>query len=195
MSDQGIRISAVRTAQQAADQTRSSPRSQGGDRSAPAGFRPELQFIALVMVKFKPPVMLGRSPEGLRLDFHAQGGTVQGEAITARVRENSADYMVIRRDGMGLLNIRATLETDDGALIAAQETGLIDFGEDGYARIAAGDFPDGYHLQASAKFLTEHPKYQWMNRVGFVGAGYASVKELILRYELFAVRTPSSNEG
>jgi hypothetical protein len=195
MSDKGIRISAIPAAWQAGDLAALSPRRLASDRSATSRFQPDLQLVALVTVKFKPPVMLGRSPGGVRIDFHAQDGMVRGETITACVRENSADYMLVRRDGMGLLYIRATLETDDGALIAAQETGLIDFGEDGYARVAAGDFPACPRLQMSIKFLTEHPKYQWMNRVAFLGVGHANVKELLLRYDLFAIRTHSSEGG
>jgi hypothetical protein len=194
MSDKGIRISAIPAAWQPADLASVSPRRLASARAAPR-FQADLQLVALVTVKFKPPVMLGRCPEGFRIDFQAQEGVVLGEAITACVRENSADYMLVRRDGMGLLYIRATLETDDGALIAVQETGLIDFGEDGYARVAAGDFPECPRLQVSIKFLTEHPKYQWMNRVAFLGVGHANVKELLLRYDLFAIRTQSIEGG
>lgn len=157
-------------------------------------FWPELEHTAHVEVKFKKPVVLGETPDGLRVNFYAEGGLVRG-AISGRVLRNSADYMVIRRDGMGLIDIRATLETDDGARLLVHEVGLVDFGESGYQHLLSGDYEETPRLQTYMRVLTESADYAWVNRVSFLVIGEANMKDLCLRYDLFAVRTRRNPNG
>lgn len=151
-------------------------------------FWPELEYTAHVDVKFGKPVVFGETPDGLRVNFYAEGGVLQG-ALSGRVLRNSADYMVIRRDGMGLIDIRATIETDDGARLWAHEVGLVDFGESGYQRLLSGDYQGSPRLQTYMRLLTDSAAYAWVHRVSFLAVGTADMKELCLRYDLFAVRT------
>lgn len=151
-------------------------------------FLPELEYTAHVDVKFGKPVVFGETPDGLRVNFYAEGGVMRG-AISGRVLRNSADYMVIRRDGMGLIDIRATVETDDGARLWAQEVGLVDFGESGYERLVSGSFEGAPRLQTYMRLLTDSAAYAWIHRVSFLAVGTADMKELRLRYDLFAVHT------
>lgn len=151
-------------------------------------FWPELEYTAQVEVKFRKPVVFGETPDGLRINFYAEGGVLRG-ALSGRVLQNSADYMVIRRDGMGLIDIRATVETDDGARLWAHEVGLVDFGQSGYQRLLSGEYQDTPRLQTYMRLLTDSPAYAWVHRVSFLAVGTADLKDLCLRYELFAVRT------
>lgn len=151
-------------------------------------FWPELEYTAHVEVNFKEPVVFGETPDGLRVNFYAEAGTVQG-ALSGRVLWNSADYMIIRRDGMGLIDIRATIETDDGARLWVNEVGLVDFGETGYQRLLSGDYQGTPRLQTYMKLLSDSAAYAWVHRVSFLAVGTADMNELCLRYDLFAVRT------
>jgi hypothetical protein len=158
-------------------------------------FAPELEFIAQVTVPMKPPVLIGQTPIGLRVDYYGQPGTVRGGVINATVLENAADYLIVRPDGIGLIDVHATLKTDDGAMITSAYVGLIDFGVDGYARMLAGDYPTLPPLQISPRLMTEHPRYLWMNRTYFLGVGSVDMKAAVLSYDVYAVRTavPSSS--
>lgn len=151
-------------------------------------FWPDLEFAAQVEVTFRTPVVLGETPDGLRVNFYAKSGTIKG-AITGRVLRNSADYMLVRRDGMGLIDIRATLETKDAARLLVHEVGLVDFGQSGYQSLLSGDYEGRPRLQTYMRLLTEAPRYTWVNRVSFLAIGEANMKELRLQYDLFAVRT------
>lgn len=151
-------------------------------------FWPELEYTAHVEVKFKKPVVFGETPEGLRVNFYAEAGVMRG-ALSGRVLRNSADYMIIRRDGMGLIDIRAAIETDDGARLWASEVGLVDFGATGYQRLLSGDYQGTPQLQTYMKLLSDSAAYAWVHRVSFLAVGTADMNELCLRYDLFAVRT------
>lgn len=158
------------------------------DVAARLRFWPALEYTAQVEVKFRKPVVFGETPDGLRINFYAEGGVLRG-ALAGRVLPNSADYMIIRRDGMGLIDIRATVETEDGARLWASEVGLVDFGEDAYVRLLSGEYQDTPRLQTYMRLLTDSAAYAWVHRISFLAVGTADMKELCLRYELFAVRT------
>ena len=54
-------------------------------------------------------------------------------------------------------------------------------------------------LQTYMRLLTDSAAYAWVHRVSFLAVGTADMKELYLRYDLFAVRTginplPSDDE-
>ena len=152
-------------------------------------FKPGLTLAAQVTVQLKPPTIIGKTSQGFRIDYYAASGTVIGNAFKAAVHENSVDYMLVRPDGIGVLEIHATLETDDGAMITATYTGLIEFGEDGYERMASGDWPVMPRHQVAPRLMTVHPRYQWMNRTQFLGVGQVDMRALIIKYDVFAVAT------
>lgn len=164
-----------------------------GQRVASVGiasrFDPGLNFLAQVTVPLKPPVIIGNTPIGFRIDYYALPGTVRGPQVTATVMENSADYMIVRPDGIGLIDVHATLFTDDGATITSAYSGTIDFGEDGYARMLRGDPPRFPPVQINPRLMTAHPKYEWVNRTHFLGVGNVDMKELVLRYDVYTVKT------
>jgi Protein of unknown function (DUF3237) len=50
------------------------------------------------------------------------GGTATGPKVFGKFRPVGADWLVVRRDGMAALDVRATMETNDGALINVSYT-------------------------------------------------------------------------
>ena len=69
------------------------------------------------------PCMLQRMghpvPEGMLDNFHFGGGQIQeGGKVTGEFRQEGAGQIVMRTDGVGIIDVRATLETTDGALVA-----------------------------------------------------------------------------
>ena len=56
-------------------------------------------------------------PEGIRANFYLDGGTIEGPRLQGKVLAVGADYLLLRSDGVGVLDVRATFEAADGALI------------------------------------------------------------------------------
>ena len=87
-----------------------------------------------------------------------------------------------------ILDVRSTLETEDGALILMTYPGVIDLGDDGYARFLRGELPAIARIRTSPRFATSHPQYLWLNRLHCIGVGeYAAVTNRA-RYDVYAVR-------
>ncbi|HEX6277913.1 MAG TPA: DUF3237 domain-containing protein [Polyangiaceae bacterium] len=152
-------------------------------------FTPGLGLVAQITVRLKPPTVIGETPHGFRIDYYAASGVVVGNAFHAEVKEDSVDYMLVRPDGVGVLDIHATLVTDDGAVITATYGGLIEFGEDGYRRMVLGNWPELPCHQVAPRLLTQDSRYRWMNRTQFLGVGQVDMRALIIKYDVYAVST------
>ena len=61
--------------------------------------------------------VIGPVPSGLRMNVYVTGGEVSGPRLQGKIRPVGADWLTIRTDGVCILDVRATIETHDGALI------------------------------------------------------------------------------
>ena len=60
---------------------------------------------------------IGATPHGRLTIFPIIGGSFEGERLRGRVLAGGGDWVTAMADGTIELDLRATLETDDGALI------------------------------------------------------------------------------
>lgn len=84
------------------------------------------------------------------------GGTFGGPDIRGTVHPGGADY-ITQVSGHSSLDVRITLETDDGALIYMTYTGIVSRGA------------DGLYWRVRPVFSTASEKYDWLNHAVFVG--------------------------
>jgi hypothetical protein len=87
-----------------------------------------------------------------------------------------------------VLDVRATLQCDDGALVYIEYGGVIELGPDGYARMLAGDPPPRALIRAVPRFVTAHPDYLWLNRLQCVNIGEADFVTATVAYDVYALR-------
>jgi hypothetical protein len=135
-----------------------------------------------------PPEVIGPTPAGLRVNFYVTGGEVTGPRMTGTLRPVGGDWLTIRTDGVGILDVRATIETADGALIDLVYTGVGDLGEDGYDRFLRGDLPEHVPLRVAPRFLTAHPDYRWLNRLQCINVGEVNLATFEVGYDVYALR-------
>lgn len=135
-----------------------------------------------------PPEVIGPVPEGIRANFYITGGDVQGQKIKGCLRHAGADWFTMRTDGIGVLDVRTTIETHDGALIYLNYLGYGDMGVDGYERFARGDLPKKLTLRTAPQFRTAHPDYLWLQRLTCVGVGEVDLEKFVASYDVYAVR-------
>jgi Protein of unknown function (DUF3237) len=134
-----------------------------------------------------PPEIIGPVPEGTRVNFYASGGEVTGPKVRGKVRPVGGDWMTVRKDGVAILDVRATFETHDGALILVSYPGVIDLGEDGYDKFLRGELPAVAQIRTSPRFQTSHPEYLWLNRLHCVGIGEYRADTNAARYDVYAI--------
>jgi hypothetical protein len=156
----------------------------GAASSAPP---PAMELLAHVRASLPRLTVFGATPEGLQLAFYVEEGEWSGPRVRARYRAEGGDWMLVRRDGVGIPNARATLETEDGALLYYQLTGTVELGPNGYERALANDFDDLAPLSIVGKIATASPRWIWLNRLTLVGAGTVDLKNAVVRYDVYSI--------
>jgi hypothetical protein len=106
---------------------------------------------------------VGAGPHGTRLTFPIIGGSFDGDRLRGKVLPGGDDWVVKRSDGVLELDLRVTLETDDGALIHMTFEGIRDDGA-----------PGAPSFRTLSRFETGDAKYSFLNRLLAVGAGEIS---------------------
>jgi len=141
-----------------------------------------LELIPLCTATVTPVVAadLGVTPAGRRLMVTIREMVCVGERIRAHLKAgvSAGDWMIIGPDGTALIDIRITLETDDGALIYVKYQGRRDFSQvfDGI------DAP----VYIAPHFETSDERYSWLNKIQAVGKGLVDGDSRV--YEIYEVR-------
>jgi hypothetical protein len=120
-----------------------------------------------------PVQNVGAVPHGTRTIFPVIGGDFEGPRFRGKVLPGGGDWVVLRADGVLELDLRITLETDDGALIHMTFQGLRDDATHGAAapgREDGGD-PARPYFRTLPRFETAAPQYAFLNRILAVGSG------------------------
>lgn len=116
------------------------------------------------------------------------GGEIFGPKMRGRLLPVGGDWTSLRPDGIGVLDIRATFELDDGALIYMTYNGIADLGPDGYERFLAGNPPAKVQARVAPRYYTGHPAYLWANRIQCLGIGEVDMQQLKVSYDIYALR-------
>ena len=134
---------------------------------------PRLEHLFDVHIDVEAPQVVGATPQGMRQIFPVRTGTVEGSRIKGEVLPGGGDWALVRSDGAVQLDVRATLRTDDGALVYATYGGLIVATQEVFGRLFQGqDVPlDEYYFYTNPMFQTAAPQYQWLNRLIAIGRG------------------------
>ena len=100
---------------------------------------------------------IGSTPQGTLTIFPVIGGSFEGERLRGKVLAGGGDWVTARADGTFELDLRVTLETEDGALIHMTFTGVRD--------------DANHYFRTVPRFETAAPKYAFLNRLVAVGIG------------------------
>jgi hypothetical protein len=129
-----------------------------------------------IVVDLQPRLPIG-GPLGDRVLFVAAGGSFSGPDLRGSVLATGGDWAVFRPDGTMTLDVRLTLQTEDGALIFMSYGGrwvippevrsdMVDA-----SRRHEVD-PARYYFRTNPLFETGSSDYAWLNDVVAVGSGY-----------------------
>ncbi|MBK8960753.1 MAG: DUF3237 domain-containing protein [Proteobacteria bacterium] len=154
------------------------------------GFKFELEHVTSYNALLAPPEMIGPVAEGLRLNAFVTGGKVAGPKLNGQFLPGGGDWLTVRTDGIAVLDVRATIETDDGAIVYLYYKGIGECGPDGYKNFLEGaPFPkEGITLRTNPWFQTAHPKYQWLTRGFFLEVGAAYLDRGEVCYDIYQVK-------
>ena len=130
--------------------------------TSPANSRPSMRSRPLLTLRLRtaPTQNIGAVPHGTRLTFPIIGGLFEGDRLRGKVLPGGDDWVLKRPDGVLELDLRITLETDDGALVHMTFEGIRDDGA-----------PGAPYFRTLSRFQTAEPKYTFLNELLAVGIG------------------------
>ncbi len=136
----------------------------------------ELVPLCTMVAELADPLVLTNTPAGTRVIVEVESFTVSGDRLRGTSKGHAgADWLTIGPDGTGTLDVRATMETDDGALVFVYYQGRRDFSE-------GMDAP----LYTAPKFEAGDERYGWLNKIQAVGKG--TLDGSTLTYEIYELR-------
>jgi len=131
--------------------------------------------LMTVRIAAGPLQGIGAVPQGTRSVVPVAGGDFEGRRLRGKVLPGGGDWLLLRSDGVLELDLRITLETDDGALIDMRFQGLRHGPPDAIAALGRGEVvdPASYYFRTLPRFETSAEKYAFLNRILSVGVGEA----------------------
>ena len=147
----------------------------------------QLEHIMSIVARLGKRERIGPVPEGIRINVEITGGEVTGPKVSGKLASSGGDWITVRRDGVVMLDARATVETHDAALIYLTYQGLSDLGEHGYDQFATAA-RQGSALRIHPRFHTAAPNYLWLNRLHCFGVGQSFPDRSEVAYDIYAVR-------
>ena len=118
----------------------------------------ELVPICRVEISVSEAIVLENTPTGTLMIGEINASRWEGERFRAALRgAAAADWLSVAPDGTATVDVRLTLETDDGALVFVSY--------EGRSHLDTGN------AYTTPRFRTGDPRYAWMNRVQAVAKG------------------------
>ena len=145
------------------------------------------EFLFEMKLDVSPGLSMGKTPFGKRWFAEVTGGSFAGPRMRGRALPGGGDWALMRADHVLQLDVRITLETDDGAIVYVTYRGARHGPKDVIARLAAGEpaDPADYYFRTAPFFETASEKYAWLNGIICVGKGQETPDGVI--YRLFQV--------
>ncbi|MES2258403.1 MAG: DUF3237 domain-containing protein [Pseudomonadota bacterium] len=137
----------------------------------------ELVPLAQARLKLGAPNMMPKGPKGTRMVVDIVSATWEGERLNAKQAKGpSGDWALVGSDGTLFVDVRATLETHDGALILVTYNGRADYSQGS---------PEA--IYGAPTFETSDARYLWLNKVQAVAKGKSDGAGGLV-YDIFEVR-------
>lgn len=137
----------------------------------PATTLPAEHLFTVTALTDPAPTFIANGPQGTRLLVTVTGGTFEGPRLRGSVVPSGGDWVTLRANGSMKLDVRITLQTDDGAAILMTYQGI---GTDGGAR-----------LRTAPLFETGDERYAWLNDLQAVAHG--GIVDGGVRYEVYGL--------
>ena len=148
----------------------------------------DLEMLFDVHVDLEPPQDLGTTPLGARRIFIVKGGTFEGPKMRGTMLPGGGDWWLGLGNRAGELDVRATLRTDDGAMMLMTYCGVLDVKPEVAGRALSGEDvdPSEYYFRTTPRFETGAEQYAWLNKLVCVAIGWIGPNKVA--YRVFAVR-------
>ena len=134
---------------------------------------PRFELLFGMSLEVEQPDRIGHTHAGDRRVVGVSGGTFEGPRIRGRVLPGGSDWIVVRRDGVLIQDVRIVLRTESGHDILMSYRGMRHGPQDVMERVDAGEDPDpsGYYFRTAPIFEAPEGEYDWLNKLLAVAVG------------------------
>ena len=87
-------------------------------------FMIQFDHVSDLTILVAEPIEIGPTPTGVRRFIPIIGGEARGPKLRGKIHAGGADFQILRADGVTELHARYVLETDTGALVYIENSGL-----------------------------------------------------------------------
>jgi hypothetical protein len=138
------------------------------------------------------PELIGLVPDGFRINIYVTGGDVMapdGTTKIGKVKPVGGDWLIVRPDNKGKLDVRATVQTNDGSLLYVTYSGFVDLGEGAYENLVTkGKLPAKGSIRTAPQVCTSSESFGWVNGCQFLSVGEAHFDKGYVKYETYVMR-------
>jgi hypothetical protein len=146
------------------------------EKAAP-GHGIKLIPLATATLSLGVPQVIANGPRGTRLIVEVAGAEWVGERLKAKqLGAPAGDWALVSHEGTLSIDVRATLDTDDGAMIYVSYQGRSDYTKAGAAPIVTVPL-----------FETSDPRYLWLNKVQAIARGRSEGMSKLI-YDIYEVQ-------
>ena len=140
------------------------------------------KYVFTLTVRIGEVTSAGEIGHGVRRIIPILGGEVRGEAVNGTVCAFGADFQIIRPNELIELEAKYAFETDDGAVVYVENTG-IRFGPlDLLHKLKRGEPVDPrlIYFRTVPKFETGAEKYRWLMENLFIGSAARHADRVVI---------------
>ena len=144
----------------------------------------KFEWLMTAHVKVFRPVQIGDTASGFRQAVPIGDGTFEGPRLRGTAIAGAADWQLIQKDGVAMLDVTGAMLTHDNVTIRVTSKGMRHGPPDVMARLAAGEEvpPDQYYMRAVAEFEAPEGDYAWLNKALFVSWGERYQDKVVIHY-------------
>jgi hypothetical protein len=117
-------------------------------------------------------------------------GWVKGPKINGTLVAPSGDWFRVLPSGVSRLDVRATIKTDDGALIYLTYNGIFKDTKESEDRANKGEIlrSQDLYFMIAPTMQTSAKRYEWLNGVQCIGKMVSYKSDTFVKYDIFVVR-------
>ncbi|HET6615869.1 MAG TPA: DUF3237 domain-containing protein [Dehalococcoidia bacterium] len=147
----------------------------------------DLEHLFDADIDLAPGERIGATPFGHRSTIIVTGGTIEGPRLRGTMRPGGGDWL-LTSGTHNELDVRATIETHDGALIHLWYRGVLKAEPDVMRRVLSGEDVSTreYYFRTTPRFETGDERYAWLNDMVCVAYGWFGPGKV--GYRVFGVR-------
>jgi len=134
---------------------------------------PRFEFLFGMALEVEEPDRIGATHAGDRRVVGVSGGVFEGPRLRGRVLPGGSDWILVRRDGVLIQDVRLVLRTNDGHNILMSYRGMRHGPADIMERVNAGEDPDPnlYYFRNAPVFEAPEGEYDWLNKLAAFAVG------------------------